>query len=147
MNRIHVLSRTEGKNKKLLYSIFLTKRTDELSSKQMCAMNDLILPICLCRKQFLYIQNTQLAEVCQLSDPLTWLPSSLIQILSYLNPFPCFSLCLHDWSCDHPTYFYELCVDFSVVKVFPSNFKLRRRGMENFNGGGFFVGWWKLEEE
>ena len=145
MNRIHILSRTEGKNKKLVYSIFLTKRTDELSSKQMCAMNYLSLPICLCRKQFLYIQNTYLAEGCQPSDPLKWLTSSVIQILSYLNPFSCFSLCFHDWSCDRPTYFYELYDDFSVVKVFPNNFEGRRRGIENFNGGGFFF--WVVETE
>ena len=58
MDRIHILSRTEGKtNKKLICSIFVTKRKDE-----MYAMYYLILPTCLCRKQFLYIQNTYLAE-------------------------------------------------------------------------------------
>ena len=37
---------------------FLQKGRMSWVQKQMCAMNCLSLPICLCRKQFLYIQNT-----------------------------------------------------------------------------------------
>ena len=82
MDRIHVLSRTEGKtNKKLICSIFVTKRKDE-----MYAMYYLSLPTCLCRKEFLYIQNAYLAEGFQPSDPMYWFPPSLFQILSYPNP-------------------------------------------------------------
>ena len=36
---------------------FLQKGRMSWAQKQMCAMNYLSLPICLCRKQFLYIQN------------------------------------------------------------------------------------------
>ena len=95
IDRIHILSRTKGKNKKLIYSAFLAKRTYELSSKQMCAMNFLSLPICLCRKQFpIFLHPEHIVEEgSQPLDLFYWLPPSFF---TYPNTF-CLSLWLVMW--------------------------------------------------
>ena len=138
MDRIHILGRMEGK--KLICSIFVTKRKDE-----MYAMYYLSLPTCLCRKPFLYIQNTYLAEGFQPSDPIYWLPPSLLQILWYLNPLLTFLLCFYGQSYDRPKFFDYFYDDFFVVRIF--QIPLVGKGIENFNGGKLFIGQWEPKEE
>ena len=122
IDRIHILSRTKGKNKELIYSVFLAKRTDELSSKQMCAKNYLSLPICLCRKQFSIFPHPEhiAEEGSQPSNFFYWLPPPHLPFSNFVlsQPISSFFACLHDWSYDRLICFNQVYYDFLEVRVF-----------------------------
>ena len=105
---IHILSRTKGKNEKLIYSVFLAKRTDELS--------------------FLSSRTHSWRGFPTLG-PLLLATPSLFQILSYPNPFLFLFACLHDWSCDRLICFNQVYDDFLVVRVFQIALTLFRMGL------------------
>ena len=94
IDRIHILSWAKGKTKKLIYSVFLVKRMDELSSTQICAMNYLSLPIWLCRKQFSIFLHPEhiVEEGSQPSNLFYWLPPPFFKFCP--TPTPFFFFCL-----------------------------------------------------
>ena len=108
IDRIHILSRTKGKSEKLIYSVFLAKRTDELSFPS---------------------SRTHSWRGFPTLGPLLLATPSLFQILSYPNPFLLLFACLHDWSCDRIICFNQVYDDFLVVRVFKIALTLFKMGL------------------
>ena len=102
-----ILSRTKGKHKNLMYSVFLTKRMDELSSKQMCTMNYLVFA-----KNNFSSSRTHSWRGFPTLRPLLLATPSIFQIVSkkYINQVT------HSLSSANISIFYRKSTNFTISR-------------------------------